>query len=331
MEQEEFFTGETVPLRGGEYLATILHALEISWVFTLPGSQDLPVLDGIARHSPGIRVIATRNERVSVHIAEGYGKATGRLSVTLPTLGPGIAKEPSGLYSALRSNAPLLSLTPAQPREKLRRIPEVFQGLDPIPLLTPITKRVIRCDSPEELGPLVLEASFLALQPPSGPVHVEIAFPLLFFRNRYPVPRVDAIRKALAERIRPPFSSPPPGVRIGELPPGSSPPPLLSSLQELPSLQPGISLATLPFTLGVSLALPELPVVVIIPEDLLFRSLDTLWLCEELEIPLHLLHDGDHLHRRLSWLPNLRTVPTSFRPPLSPGIYLIIVSHGSLF
>lgn len=331
MDPSEFFADTTKKLSGGEYLALLMETLEIPYLFTLPGSQDLPILDATPNYAPNMRIVATRNERVSVHIAEGYGKASGRIAVTLPTLGPGIANELPGLYSAFLSHAPLLSLTPAQPPNKLSRISEVFQGLDPQPLLKPITKRCLRCETASDLGAMFIELAFLALADPKGPVHLEIPFPLLFTRSRYPLPNQEGIRKSLHNKVGTPTQGKPRGFLVTDSPHPESTAPFPQRVTSgFQLLSPGIPEATAPFALGVALAYPDLPVLIPVTQELLKRSLDTLWIAEELGISLFLGYKETSDEKRggdlFPWIPSRKPLPIlSEDASLPPGLFFIVL------
>lgn len=169
---------------GGEAVAAWVQAAGLRHVFSIPGSQVLPIWDGLAGPSP--RLIVPRNERTAAFLAEGYGLAAGVPAVLMNTLGPGVANELIGIVSAHRSHAPVLAIAPWQPPRKRQRLAEVFQGLDHPHYFQGSCKWIGVVDERAELRSRLDNALAECLEPPTGPARVEIAFPLLFQRGRAP-------------------------------------------------------------------------------------------------------------------------------------------------
>ena len=173
--------GRVAP-NGSERAVARLRGHGISLFISLPGSQVLPMWEAVDR-SEGMRLIVPRTERSGAFIGEGYGLAKGLPAVVANTLGPGVANEAAPVASALLSEAPVIYLAPSQPPNKRRRIDEVFQGLDHSSYLEGAALEQVACDDSQDIEASIDTALAAALGDPSGPVRLDISFPLLFSRS----------------------------------------------------------------------------------------------------------------------------------------------------
>jgi acetolactate synthase-1/2/3 large subunit len=71
--------------RGADIVARTLEALGVTCIFTLSGNHIMPVFDALL--STGIRLIHVRHEAACVHMADAWGRLTGRPGVALVTGG----------------------------------------------------------------------------------------------------------------------------------------------------------------------------------------------------------------------------------------------------
>ena len=78
-------------------------------IFSLSGNQIMPLYDACI--DANIRIIHTRHEGAAVYMAEAYAQISGKIGVALVTAGPGLLNAVSALYSAARSETPLLLIS----------------------------------------------------------------------------------------------------------------------------------------------------------------------------------------------------------------------------
>ena len=78
-------------------------------IFSLSGNQIMPLYDACI--DANIRIIHTRHEGAAVYMAEAYAQLSGKLGVALVTAGPGLLNAVSALYSAARSETPILLIS----------------------------------------------------------------------------------------------------------------------------------------------------------------------------------------------------------------------------
>lgn len=81
----------------------------VDTVFALMGDGNMWWLAELARY-PGIKIFYARHENSAVAMADGYGRATGRVAVCAVTQGPGLTLATNSLVTAQRHGTPLLLL-----------------------------------------------------------------------------------------------------------------------------------------------------------------------------------------------------------------------------
>ena len=144
-------------------------------IFSLSGNQIMPLYDACI--DANIRIIHTRHEGAAVYMAEAYAQFSGKIGVALVTAGPGLLNAVSALYSAARSETPLLLIS----GDAASRLDGqgAFQELDQISVTRPITKFSARPTKPEEMLPALEKTITTAMAGTPGPVHLALPFDLL--------------------------------------------------------------------------------------------------------------------------------------------------------
>ncbi len=104
-----------------------LAAWGVGYIFGLPGTTCLGVVDAIRKHNK-IKFIKVRHEEAAALMASAYAKLTGKVGVCLTIAGPGATNLITGLYDAKMDRAPVLALSG---QVKLQYIgPGSFQEID---------------------------------------------------------------------------------------------------------------------------------------------------------------------------------------------------------
>ncbi|MGB2438169.1 MAG: thiamine pyrophosphate-binding protein, partial [Candidatus Puniceispirillaceae bacterium] len=144
-------------------------------IFSLSGNQIMPLYDACI--DANIRIIHTRHEGAAVYMAEAYAQLSGKLGVALVTAGPGLLNAVSALYSAARSETPILLISGDAGFGMDGR--GGFQELDQCATTAPITKYSAR---PENAAAILSDLDHCiatALGGTPGPTHLALAFDLL--------------------------------------------------------------------------------------------------------------------------------------------------------
>ena len=78
----------------------------VQYVFGIPGTSTLGVVDAIRKTNGKVKYIQVRHEQTAAFMASAYGKLTGHVAACLGISGPGATNLATGLYDAkLRSFA----------------------------------------------------------------------------------------------------------------------------------------------------------------------------------------------------------------------------------
>jgi acetolactate synthase-1/2/3 large subunit len=138
--------------------------------FCVPGESYLGVLDAIRDTS--IRLVTTRHEGGAAHMAEAYGKLTGRPGLCLVTRAPGATQAAVGVHVAYQDSTPLILLVGQAPRRHLGR--EAFQELDYGRMFGQMAKWVTTVEDAAALPELISHAFHTATSGRPGPVVIAV-------------------------------------------------------------------------------------------------------------------------------------------------------------
>ncbi|MCS7259426.1 MAG: thiamine pyrophosphate-binding protein, partial [Anaerolineae bacterium] len=141
-------------------------------VFGLPGGATLPIYDALAKYEYPIRHVLVTHEQGAAHMADGYGRATGRVGVCMATSGPGATNLTTGLATAYMDSSPVVAITGQVPTTLLGR--DGFQEADIHGVTMPITKHNYLVTDVRELAQVLKEAFYIARTGRPGPVLVDI-------------------------------------------------------------------------------------------------------------------------------------------------------------
>ena len=149
------------------------HGVEV--IFSLSGNQIMPLYDACI--DADIRIIHTRHEASAVYMAEAYAQLSGKLGVALVTAGPGLLNAVSALYSAAKSETPVLLISGDAALGMDGR--GGFQELDQIAVTAPISKFSARPKTPTAILDDLETAMQTAFGGCPGPVHLALPFDIL--------------------------------------------------------------------------------------------------------------------------------------------------------
>ena len=155
---------------GAASLVDTLVAAGVEQLFTLSGNQILSIYD--AALGKPLALYHTRHEASAVHMADAFGRLTGRPAVALVTAGPGHLNALSALYGALMEESPVVLLSGASPRAQ--RGLGAFQEIDQAAAARPVTKAAWTAEDPARLGEDIARALGIATSGRPGPVHVSL-------------------------------------------------------------------------------------------------------------------------------------------------------------
>lgn len=88
----------------------------VQYVFGIPGTSTLGIIDAIRKTNGKVKYLQVRHEETAAFMASAYGKLTGHIAACLTISGPGTTNLATGLYDAKLDHSPVLALTGMVPR-----------------------------------------------------------------------------------------------------------------------------------------------------------------------------------------------------------------------
>ncbi|HLD56633.1 MAG TPA: biosynthetic-type acetolactate synthase large subunit, partial [Candidatus Omnitrophota bacterium] len=166
-------------LTGARILIESLKQEGVEYVFGLPGGAILPTFDAL--YDSGLKLILVRHEQGASHMADGFGRATGRPGVCIVTSGPAATNTVTGLATAYMDSAPLVCITGQVATHAIGS--DAFQEADVIGITRPVTKHNYLVKDVRQLAQTVKEAFYIASTGRPGPVLID--FPVDVSRAKY--------------------------------------------------------------------------------------------------------------------------------------------------
>ena len=148
----------------------------ITHIFGLCGHTNIAVLTALS-NSP-IKFVNVRHEQISAHMADGYARVTGKASVLLSHLGPGLTNAATGVANAALDSIPMVVIAGDIPSHYYGKHPHQEVNLhgdaQQSEIYRPFCKRVWRVER-ADLFPEILDKAFrLAESGRPGPVLIDV-------------------------------------------------------------------------------------------------------------------------------------------------------------
>ncbi|MCL1978211.1 MAG: thiamine pyrophosphate-binding protein [Candidatus Bathyarchaeota archaeon] len=102
-----------------EVLVNQLVEWGVQYVFGIPGTSTLGVVDAIRKSNGKIKYLQVRHEQTAAFMASAYGKLTSHVAAVLSISGPGTTNLATGLYDAKLDYSPVLVLTGMVARKQI--------------------------------------------------------------------------------------------------------------------------------------------------------------------------------------------------------------------
>ncbi len=158
-------------ISGAQMVIEAFIAEGVTTVFGYPGGAIMNVYDEIYKQD-GFEHILNRHEQASIHAAEGYAKASGKVGVAMITSGPGFTNAVTGLADAYMDSVPMVVVSGQVPMSLIGT--DGFQEIDAVGISRPCTKHNYLVTDAADLPRVLKEAFYIARTGRPGPVHVDI-------------------------------------------------------------------------------------------------------------------------------------------------------------
>ena len=157
-------------------LCRYLEGRGVRHVFGLCGHTNIAVLAAMAES--GIEFVNVRHEQIASHAADGYARVTGKASVVLSHLSPGLTNAATGVANAALDCIPMVVIAGDIPSYYYGKHPHQEVNLhadaSQYEIYRPFVKRAWRVDTPELLPEIMEKAFALAESGQPGPVLVNV-------------------------------------------------------------------------------------------------------------------------------------------------------------
>ncbi|MBT8345841.1 MAG: thiamine pyrophosphate-binding protein [Desulfofustis sp.] len=157
-------------------LVKYLEKRGIEHIFGLCGHTNIAVLSALEKSS--IQFINVRHEQIASHAADGYARVTGKASVVLSHLGPGMTNAATGVANAALDCIPMVVIAGDIPSHYYGKHPHQEVNLHAdgaqCEIYRPFVKRVWRVERPELFAEIIEKAFTLAESGQPGPVLVDV-------------------------------------------------------------------------------------------------------------------------------------------------------------
>jgi len=158
-------------ISGAQMVIEAFIAEGVDTVFGYPGGAIMNIYDEVYKQNK-FKHILNRHEQASIHAAEGYAKASGKVGVAMITSGPGFTNAVTGLADAYMDSIPLVVVSGQVPMSLIGT--DGFQEIDAIGISRPCTKHNYLVTDAADLPRVLKEAFYIARSGRPGPVHVDI-------------------------------------------------------------------------------------------------------------------------------------------------------------
>ena len=156
-------------LNGGQLIAEMLERKGVRYIFTVSGGVLNPLYKACEERS--ITLIHARHEAAAAFMADAWARTTGEPGILAVTLGPGVTNVVTGVFTAQRATSPIIVLA-GQSGQASRDL-EPGMSIDPIPIMSHITKWAKTVGEVARVPEYVASAFRIALSGRPGPVFLE--------------------------------------------------------------------------------------------------------------------------------------------------------------
>jgi benzoylformate decarboxylase len=143
----------------------------VTHLFGNPGTTELPIMEAVPDF-PQLKYVLGLHESVVVAMADGFARASHRLTAANVHVAPGLGNAMGALYNAQFSGSPIL-LTAGQ-QEQGHGLAEPLLYAPLVPVATPFVKWAVEATRAEDLPRILRRAAKVALTPPTGPVFLSL-------------------------------------------------------------------------------------------------------------------------------------------------------------
>ncbi|MFL2682135.1 MAG: thiamine pyrophosphate-binding protein [Alphaproteobacteria bacterium] len=158
-------------ITGRSAFLSILKSEGVTHLFGNPGTTELPIMHALKEY-PEIKYILGLQEAIVVAMADGYSRATGKLSACNVHVAPGLGNAMGAIYNAKFVGSPIIITAGQQEQGHGLMEPMLYGPL--VRMAEPLVKWATEVTRLEDLPRIMRRAAKIALSPPTGPVFISL-------------------------------------------------------------------------------------------------------------------------------------------------------------
>lgn len=143
----------------------------VTHLFGNPGTTELAIMEAVPQF-PQLKYVLGLQESVVVAMADGYARASNRLTACNLHCAPGLGNAMGALYNAKFSGSPLIVTAGQYEIGYGLQEPMLYEPL--VRMAEPLVKWAIEVPRVEDLPRIIHRAAKTALTPPTGPVFISL-------------------------------------------------------------------------------------------------------------------------------------------------------------
>ena len=158
-------------IKGGSAFLSLLRDEGVTHMFGNPGTTELPVMDALGQQSE-LPYILGLQESVVIGMADGFGRASGRLTACNVHVAPGLGNAMGAIYNAGFTNTPMIITAGQQEQGHGLTEPVLYAPL--VPIAEPLVKWAVEITRLDDMPRIIRRAAKIAMTPPMGPVFLSL-------------------------------------------------------------------------------------------------------------------------------------------------------------
>ncbi len=143
----------------------------ISHLFGNPGTTELPIMAALAE-GESLEYVLGLQESLVVAMADGFARASGRLTACNVHVAPGLGNAIGALYNAKWVGSPIILTAGQQEQGHGLTEPLLYDPL--VPIAAPLVKWAVEVTRIQELPRVMRRAAKIATTAPTGPVFISL-------------------------------------------------------------------------------------------------------------------------------------------------------------
>ncbi len=158
-------------MTGREAFLSILIDEGIEYLFGNPGTTELPIMAALPE-LPQLQYVLGLQESIVVAMADGYSRASGKLSACNVHVAPGLGNAIGAIYNARWVGSPVIITAGQQEQGHGLTEPLLYDPLPP--MAAPLVKWSVEVTRLQDLPRILRRAAKIAMAPPTGPVFISL-------------------------------------------------------------------------------------------------------------------------------------------------------------